>query len=131
MNKAEKEFPVESGSTFFKGIFIGGLLGAAAALLFAPKPGREMRSDLSDKLTVATDKTKEVAGAVTDKTKTIATTVGEKKLQTWQAPYRPKPPISSPQSVTASNKLQLLWRKPAKKDWRNGKRCLQGHHGQR
>ncbi|MFD2880846.1 YtxH domain-containing protein [Paenibacillus rhizoplanae] len=79
MNKAEKEFPVESGSTFFKGIFIGGLLGAAAALLFAPKPGREMRSDLSDKLTVATDKTKEVAGAVTDKTKTIATTVGEKK----------------------------------------------------
>lgn len=78
MNKAEKEYPVESGSTFFKGIFIGGLLGAAAALLFAPKPGREMRSDLSDKLTVATDKTKEVAGTVTDKTKSLASTVSEK-----------------------------------------------------
>lgn len=33
MNKAEEQYPVQSGSTFAKGIFIGGLLGAAAALL--------------------------------------------------------------------------------------------------
>ena len=43
MNREETEQPVVSGSTFFKGIFIGSLLGAAAALLFAPKPGREMQ----------------------------------------------------------------------------------------
>ncbi|MFC6648563.1 YtxH domain-containing protein [Paenibacillus rhizoplanae] len=129
MNKAEKEFPVESGSTFFKGIFIGGLLGAAAALLFAPKPGREMRSDLSDKLTVATDKTKEVAGAVTDKTKTIATTVGEKATDLAGT-------VSAKASdifTTVSDSKQQIAATLAEtgKDWRNGKRCLQGHHGQR
>ena len=48
MNNAEQEYPVQSGSTFFKGAFIGALVGAAAALLFAPKPGRELRGDLSE-----------------------------------------------------------------------------------
>lgn len=27
MNKAEEQYPVQTGSTFAKGIFIGGLLG--------------------------------------------------------------------------------------------------------
>ena len=34
-------------SGFFKGFLFGGLLGAIAALLFAPKSGREMREDIS------------------------------------------------------------------------------------
>ena len=67
MNKAEEQYPVQSGSTFAKGIFIGGLLGVAAALLFAPKPGRELRGDLSEKVGMVTDRTKEVATVVGDK----------------------------------------------------------------
>ncbi|MEC0125951.1 YtxH domain-containing protein [Paenibacillus pabuli] len=78
MNKAEEQYPVQSGSTFAKGIFIGGLLGAAAALLFAPKPGRELRGDLSEKVGIVTDRTKEVAAVVSDKATELAKTVSSK-----------------------------------------------------
>lgn len=78
MNNAEQEYPVQSGSTFFKGAFIGALVGAAAALLFAPKPGRELRGDLSEKLSMVSDKTKEVAYTVGDKASELAKTVGSK-----------------------------------------------------
>jgi len=33
-------------SGFFKGVLFGGIIGAVAALLLAPKTGREMREDL-------------------------------------------------------------------------------------
>ncbi|GAB1158957.1 YtxH domain-containing protein [Paenibacillus illinoisensis] len=78
MNKAEDQYPVQSGSTFAKGIFIGGLLGAAAALLFAPKPGRELRGDLTEKVGLVTDRTKEVAAVVSDKATELAKTVSTK-----------------------------------------------------
>ena len=44
--KQEEQYPVKRVQLSQKGIFIGGLLGAAGALLFAPKPGRELRGDL-------------------------------------------------------------------------------------
>ncbi|WP_458124096.1 YtxH domain-containing protein [Paenibacillus sp. Z3-2] len=78
MNKVEEQYPVQTGSTFAKGIFIGGLLGAAAALLFAPKPGRELRGDLSEKVGMVTDRTKEVATVVGDKASELAKTVSSK-----------------------------------------------------
>lgn len=78
MNKAEEQYPVQSGSTFAKGLFIGGLLGAAAALLFAPKPGRELRGELSEKVGIVTDRTKEVAAVVGDKASELAKTVSSK-----------------------------------------------------
>jgi gas vesicle protein len=34
---------------FFKGLFIGGALGALAGILFAPKSGKELRSDIKKK----------------------------------------------------------------------------------
>jgi len=78
MNQEEKNYPVQSNGTFFKGALIGGLIGAAAALLFAPKPGNQLREDLSEKLSLVTDKTKEVACAVTDKASEIAKNVSTK-----------------------------------------------------
>jgi len=76
MNQEEKN--VQSNGTFFKGALIGGLIGAAAALLFAPKPGNELRGDLNEKLSLVTDKTKEVACAMGDKASEIAKTVSTK-----------------------------------------------------
>jgi gas vesicle protein len=37
-----------SGGGFFMGIVTGSLLGGALAVLFAPKPGSDMRRDLAD-----------------------------------------------------------------------------------
>ncbi|AOZ93485.1 YtxH domain-containing protein [Paenibacillus crassostreae] len=78
MNQEENNHPIQSSSTFLKGALIGGLIGAAAALLFAPKPGNELRGDLSDKLSLVTDKTKEVASIVGDKASELAKTVSTK-----------------------------------------------------
>lgn len=38
-----------NASSLWKAAFIGGAIGAAAALLFAPKPGRELRRELKEK----------------------------------------------------------------------------------
>ncbi len=35
---------------YFRGVVHGLIIGGAVALLYAPKPGREMRSELSDRL---------------------------------------------------------------------------------
>ena len=34
---------------FFKGLLIGGALGALAGILFAPKSGKKLRSDIREK----------------------------------------------------------------------------------
>lgn len=36
----------DGGSEFFKGLLFGGAVGAIFALLYAPKPGKEVREDL-------------------------------------------------------------------------------------
>ena len=46
------EFTMKEQGTkinFFKGILIGGALGALAGILFAPKSGKELRSDIKNK----------------------------------------------------------------------------------
>jgi gas vesicle protein len=40
------EIQQETSSKFFKGFILGGLVGAAIALAFAPKSGRELREDV-------------------------------------------------------------------------------------
>lgn len=42
---------------FLIGTLIGGLVGAAAALLLAPKSGKELRSDISEQAQIAKEKT--------------------------------------------------------------------------
>jgi len=39
----------ETKFNFFKGLLIGGVLGALAGILFAPKSGKELRSDIKEK----------------------------------------------------------------------------------
>ncbi len=44
------------------GVGLGALIGAAAGLLFAPKPGSEVREDLADKFKELKGKTEEWIG---------------------------------------------------------------------
>jgi gas vesicle protein len=39
---------VSSSNRFFEGLFVGGLLGFIAGLLYAPKPGSQLRRQLAD-----------------------------------------------------------------------------------
>jgi gas vesicle protein len=62
LNELEEK---NSSKDFFVGAIIGGVIGAAAALLLAPKTGKELRNDLNgqmDTLMNKTDQWREVAG---------------------------------------------------------------------
>lgn len=58
-----------SAKDIFIGGVIGGLIGAALALLFAPKTGEEVRKDLHLKklVTDGVDKVKEAASTIANK----------------------------------------------------------------
>ncbi|GBG10822.1 hypothetical protein B1748_19755 [Paenibacillus sp. MY03] len=63
----------EQGSSgIVTGAVVGGLIGAAAALLLAPKSGEKLRADLMNALQAFGQRTKEVAASVCENTKEAA-----------------------------------------------------------
>ncbi|MCR6110465.1 YtxH domain-containing protein [Bacillus sp. A301a_S52] len=52
---------------FLIGAVIGSIVGASAAMLFAPKSGRELRTDINEKAHQAKDKTVELTHAAKEK----------------------------------------------------------------
>lgn len=56
-----------NGKDFLIGTFVGAIIGASVALLFAPKSGRELRTDLSEGYYTASRKTQELARNVGEK----------------------------------------------------------------
>ena len=67
-----------NGKDFFIGAVVGGVLGALTALVLAPKPGKELRADISGQYEKISGKTVEIAGTVGAKTQEIASVVGAK-----------------------------------------------------
>lgn len=65
----------KKGKDLLIGAVVGGLLGAATALLFAPKSGRELRSNIAEQAQVVSDKTVQIANNVSQKTQEVAKTV--------------------------------------------------------
>ncbi len=55
-----------------KGALIGGVIGATAALLLAPKSGRELRGDIRDRYASAQDRTKQMVTDAGHKTQELA-----------------------------------------------------------
>lgn len=70
----------ESGG-MIKGALIGGVIGAAAALLLAPKSGRELRADIGYRYSDVSDRTKKVLADVSTKAQEMAKTVGSKSSE--------------------------------------------------
>ena len=63
---------------FFKGLLVGGALGALAGILFAPKSGKEMRSDIKKKGNKIVKDGQEIYADASTKAKEI---IGEVKHQ--------------------------------------------------
>jgi gas vesicle protein len=78
---------------FFLGAVLGGLVGAAVALLAAPKTGREMRAELLSSLEKASGKGKDLYIAVKNQTGDMMEKVGDMSdriQQRWlELPIRP------------------------------------------
>lgn len=68
----------DSGGGFIAGALIGALIGAGAALLLAPKTGKELRSDVSSQAGTIKEKGIELTHAAKDKTSNITGTMKEK-----------------------------------------------------
>jgi gas vesicle protein len=58
--KEEKTMEAKTGdySGLWKGFMVGSFLGAAAGFLFAPKSGKELRSEIKEETNKALDETK-------------------------------------------------------------------------
>jgi gas vesicle protein len=59
----------ECNRDLLAGLLIGGLIGSALGILFAPKSGKETREDIARKANEALNKTKEEYEMVVEKTK--------------------------------------------------------------
>jgi gas vesicle protein len=67
-NMAEQEKPQ---GHFFMGLLIGGVLGALACIFFAPKSGKELRSDIKEKGSEVLKDAKEIYADASTKAKDI------------------------------------------------------------
>jgi gas vesicle protein len=81
--------PESKSRSFLKGLFIGGLIGAAGGILFAPKSGMESREDIGRKTRETFTKTKEAYEAALEKSRK-AYEAGVEKMKDVQAAARKK-----------------------------------------
>ncbi|MFC4618289.1 YtxH domain-containing protein [Camelliibacillus cellulosilyticus] len=66
---------------FFLGAFVGGVVGAVAALLFAPKSGKEIRSDISEQSQNLVKKGGDFAQLAKEKSSNLARTVSDQSIE--------------------------------------------------
>ncbi len=74
-----------SSNHFLVGAVIGGLVGAAAALLLAPKTGKEIRSDLNNQVSNLLSKTTELSDEALEKSNELAAITKEKTVSISKA----------------------------------------------
>lgn len=74
----------QKGKQFLIGAAVGGVLGAVAALLLAPKSGKELRADIANQAQAVSEKTQQVAGTISQKTQEVAKTVGEHTTEWYE-----------------------------------------------
>lgn len=77
-NNQHKGKEGQSSRSFLAGAFIGGVVGAAAALLFAPKSGKEIRNELNNQAGSLREKTTHLREDVMGKGNELATITKEK-----------------------------------------------------
>jgi len=76
--------------SFFAGVLLGGIIGAAVALLTTPKTGNEMRKDLEKGLEVAKGKGKKLYTSIQSQASGVAGKVGDFGTE-WQSRWMELP----------------------------------------
>ncbi|KOS67609.1 hypothetical protein AEA09_02920 [Lysinibacillus contaminans] len=66
---------------FVIGALVGGIVGAAAGLLLAPKPGKELRSDVAVQAVNLKDKSADISSTAKDKTLQLSKQIQEQSTQ--------------------------------------------------
>ena len=66
---------------FVIGALVGGIVGAAAGLLLAPKPGKELRSDVAVQAVNLKDKSADFSSTAKDKTLQLSKQIQEQSTQ--------------------------------------------------
>ena len=80
---------------FVIGALVGGIVGAAAGLLLAPKPGKELRSDVAVQAVNLKDKSADLSTTAKDKTLQLSKQIQEQstqlveKVKTLKSPKAP------------------------------------------
>ncbi|MEI4769241.1 YtxH domain-containing protein [Psychrobacillus sp. FJAT-51614] len=70
-----------SGKDFILGMFVGGIIGAATALLLAPKTGTELRGNISTQANQLKDKTIDLSSTAKEKTTQLSKQLQEQSGQ--------------------------------------------------
>lgn len=90
--------------SFLFGALSGAALGAAAALLFAPKPGKELRKDIAETAQLVGAKTADLGKAAGNAAQTAA-----KKSADWAGGVRAKfAKKSAEESASASGDAEAI-----------------------
>ncbi len=137
----------ESSSTFLFGALIGGMVGAAAALLLAPKPGKEFRHTLSKQAGSFKDRTGQLRENVMSKSNDLVSKTSslskelaqqsselinkvkgnasnQAELNDSEITYIPIPDSKEAQSAKKSIKLNLLSSTDVKKKLEEAQRAF-------
>jgi gas vesicle protein len=67
----------QRGKDWLIGAAVGSLIGSIAALLLAPKSGKELRADIANQAQRIGEKAQDVAGTLSEKTQHLAQSVGK------------------------------------------------------
>lgn len=70
--KTHTQQTTHAAKSVFTGLLVGGVVGAATALLFAPRPGEEVRSEIRDKAIDLRDRTSETVKDTVSQARTKA-----------------------------------------------------------
>ncbi len=95
----------EGGAGFVSGFLLGGLVGAAAALLLTPRSGEETRDTLMDRGIVLKDKAEEVAAKAREEADELLS-LGKTMLEDQKARIREA--VEEGREAAAEKKSELL-----------------------
>lgn len=96
-----------AGKDFLLGALVGGIIGAATALLLAPKTGTELRGTLSEQATTLKDKSADLSQSAKDKTNQLTKKVSDQSNQILSKVKKNQSPPMDDGTVSAEGEEEV------------------------